>query len=236
MTENVKDGRLAEMDKIFKINNPKYKDTHFTSIKEVKGFYVASIIDKRPIEEIHPYAYAQEYKRALYFILPKDNKSSKGAVIEMISHPAYDWDVGRDWGTNPESTDIRLNIEGKEVARVWEGKYIDVADKLLVRQLLREHKEGRSIIKFLNKFVIDKEEVRQKRREDLKSIKNGFEEMVGKGASAIKNKIEHLRDRCRKVSDRITENVEQAKEKRKVKKTINYYTKSRGRNKMKDII
>lgn len=232
MTENVKDGRLAEMDKIFKINNPNSKDTHFTSIKEVNGFYVASIIDKRPIEEIHPYAYAQEYKRALYFILPKDNKQSKGAVIEMISHPEYRWDAGKWDGTRPESTDICLNIEGKEVARVWEGKYMDVADTLLVRQLLREHKEGRSIIKFLDKFIIDK---REKRREDLKSIKNGFEEMVGKGASAIKNKIEHLKDRCREVSDRITENVEQAKEKRKVKKTINYYTKSRGRNKMKDI-
>lgn len=235
MTENVKDGRLAEVDRIFKINNPKYKDTHFTSIKEVNGFYVASIIDRRSINEIHSHAYGQEYGRALYFILPKDNKQSKGAVIEMISHPEYEWDAGKHDGTNPESTDIRLNIEGKEVARVWEEKYIDVADTLLVRQLLREHKEGRSIIKFLNKFVIDKEEVRQKRREDLKSIKNGFEEMVGKGASAIKNKIEHLKDRCREVSDRITENVEQAKEKRKVKKTINYYTKSRGRNKMKDI-
>ena len=214
MTENVKDGRLAEMDRIFKINNPNSKDTHFTSIKEVNGFYVASIIDKRPIEEIHPHAYGQEYGRALYFILPKDNKQSKGAVIEMISHPEYEWDAGKWEGIRTEGTDIRLNIEGKEVARVWEGKYIDVADTLLVRQLLREHKKGRSIIKFLDKFIIDK---REKRRKDLESIKNGFEEMVGKGASAIKNKIEHLKDRCREVSDRITENVEQAKEEKSKK-------------------
>lgn len=222
MTKNVKDPRLAEVDRTFKINYPDYQDIPLTSLKEVDGFYVALFG-------------REEFNRALYFILPKDNKQSKGAVINMESHPEYEGYAGICFA----KTYMELYVEGKSVVGVYEYGYTDVRNMLSVRRFLRKHKKGRDIIKFLDKFIIDKEDLRQKRREELKdkasAIKNGFEEMLGSGVGAIKNKIEHLKNECRDIYDSATKEAEQAaeqaRENKKVKKTINYYTKRGGRDK-----
>ena len=249
MTENTEDDRLiSNIENIFKQHNPKNEDIHFTSVKEVDGFYVASSFNTKPVQDVHPNATSNlegECIQALYFILPKDNKESKGAIINITSHPEYDsYGKTYDHPVAPK-TSINLSIEGKQLASISkEGYYVNVHNISEVGYFLHIAQHGQwnygadNVRDFLTKFVTSEQELdlkrhllRQKKKEQTKKA---FQNKINSIKNRIHRKINAIPEYCKKTVETIKKERQQKLESRKEAENnfrlLNSYTK-KGNNK-----